>query len=272
MNGAESLLRSLLANGVDVCFMNPGTSEMQFVSALDRVPGMRGVLCLFEGRVFGGGGRVCPDAGKPAATLLHLGTGPGERAVQFPQRAEGAVACGEHRGASTPRSTCGYDAPLTADIEAFARRFRVGSGRRRAPRNGAKRRRTRCAAASGPPGQVASLIVPADFSWSEAENRGGSVFPGFDAATGKHVACPRVRATPRARCAPASRSDCCSAAARCSRPRTSRGGQAARRDRSASVRRPVCGQDGVRRRAVPAVERMPYFPEAAQAMLAGLSG
>ncbi|MCW2743892.1 MAG: Acetolactate synthase large subunit, partial [Mycobacterium sp.] len=75
MNGAQALLRTLLASGVDTCFANPGTSEMHFVAALDEVPEMRGVLCLFEGVVTGaadGYGRMADD---PAATLLHLGPG-----------------------------------------------------------------------------------------------------------------------------------------------------------------------------------------------------
>src|SRR5258708_36500907 len=87
MNGAESLLRTLVGSGVDVCFGNPGTSEMHFVSALDRVEGMRAVLGLFEGAVTGmadGYGRL---AEKPAATLLHLGPGLGQRARKSPQRA-----------------------------------------------------------------------------------------------------------------------------------------------------------------------------------------
>src|SRR5437763_8863797 len=89
MNGAESLLRTLVAAGVEVCFGNPGTSEMHFVAALDRVEGMRVVLGLFEGAVTGmadGYGRM---AEKPAATLLHLG--PGERTRQSPQR----TSCGD---------------------------------------------------------------------------------------------------------------------------------------------------------------------------------
>lgn len=77
MNGSQSLIRSLVAAGVDICFMNPGTSEMHFVRALDDVPEMRGVLGLFEGVATGaadGYGRI---AGKPAAVLLHLGPGLG---------------------------------------------------------------------------------------------------------------------------------------------------------------------------------------------------
>src|ERR1700731_429726 len=77
MNGAESLLRTLVASGVDVCFGNPGTSEMHFVAALDRVPGMRAVLGLFEGFVTGAADGYARMTDKPAATLLHLGPGLG---------------------------------------------------------------------------------------------------------------------------------------------------------------------------------------------------
>ena len=75
MNGAESLVRALVADGVDVCFTNPGTSEMHFVSALDRVPGMRCVLGLFEGVVTGAADGYWRVADRPASTLLHLGPG-----------------------------------------------------------------------------------------------------------------------------------------------------------------------------------------------------
>src|SRR5471032_304019 len=75
MNGAESLVRSLLAGGVEVCFTNPGTSEMHFVAALDRVDGMRCVLCLHEAVTTGAADGYYRMAGKPASTLLHLGPG-----------------------------------------------------------------------------------------------------------------------------------------------------------------------------------------------------
>ena len=75
MNGAESLVHTLLKCGVDTCFANPGTSEMHFVAALDRIPGMRCVLGLFEGVVTGAADGYARMAGKPAATLLHCGPG-----------------------------------------------------------------------------------------------------------------------------------------------------------------------------------------------------
>lgn len=77
MNGAQALIRTLVDSGVEVCFSNPGTSEMHFVAALDTVPNMRGVLGLAEGAVTGAADGYARIAGKPAATLLHLGPGLG---------------------------------------------------------------------------------------------------------------------------------------------------------------------------------------------------
>src|SRR4030095_7104793 len=77
MNGAESLVRTLVAGGIDVCFTNPGTSEMHFVAALDKVDGIRCVLGLFEGVVTGAADGYWRMADRPAATLLHLGPGLG---------------------------------------------------------------------------------------------------------------------------------------------------------------------------------------------------
>ena len=94
MNGAESLVRTLLGGGVDVCFSNPGTSEMHFVAALDRVEGMRCVLGLFEGVVTGAADGYARMADKPAATLLHLGPGLGNGLANLhnAQRAMGVPA------------------------------------------------------------------------------------------------------------------------------------------------------------------------------------
>src|SRR3954451_8332580 len=77
VRGAEALVGSLVGAGVDVCFMNPGTSEMHFVQALDSVPEMRGVLTLFEGVATGAADAYARVAGRAAAVLLHLGPGLG---------------------------------------------------------------------------------------------------------------------------------------------------------------------------------------------------
>ncbi len=167
MNGAECLLRTLLHCGVDTCFMNPGTSEMQFVSALDRVAGMRSVLCLFEGVCSGAADGYARMRRRPAATLLHLGPGLGNALANFHNARKARTPVVNIVGQHTTQHLR-YDAPLTADIEAFARP--VSGWVRTLQRANDMGADTASAvrAAGGPPGQVATLIVPADFSWSEA--------------------------------------------------------------------------------------------------------
>lgn len=174
MNGAECLLRTLLANRVDLCLMNPGTSEMQFVSALDRVAGLRGVLCLQEDVCSGAADGYARMTGRPAATLLHLGPGLANALSNFhnARKARSPIVniVGEH---STQHLR--YDAPLTADVEAFARPV-SGWVRTldRAENMGAVAAEA-IAASYGPPGQIASFIVPADHSWSPAGAPGPAV-------------------------------------------------------------------------------------------------
>jgi len=168
MNGAESLLRTLVGAGVEVCFGNPGTSEMHFVAALDRVEGMRAVLGLFEGAVTGmadGYGRM---AEKPAATLLHLGPG----------LANGLANLHNARRASTPiinivgdHATyhAQFDAPLASDVVGFARPVsgwvHSSASARTVAADGARA----VQAALQYPGQIATLILPADTAWLEAD-------------------------------------------------------------------------------------------------------
>ncbi len=176
MIGAECLLRTLLANRVDLCLMNPGTSEMQFVSALDRVPEMRGVLCLFEGVCSGAADGYARMAGKPAATLLHLGPGLAN-ALSNLHNARKALSpvlniVGEH---STTHLQ--HDAPLTSDIEAFAEPVSGWVGTLDRADSMGIAASAAVAAALGPPGRVATLIVPADFSWSEAGEPGCPMLP-----------------------------------------------------------------------------------------------
>src|SRR5262245_64393539 len=119
MNGAESLVRTLVAGGVDVCFTNPGTSEMHFVAALDRVEGMRCVLGLFEGVVTGAADGYYRMLGRPASTLLHLGPGlaNGLANLHNAKKANSGIVniVGEHA-----TYHIGFDAPLTSDIEGVA--------------------------------------------------------------------------------------------------------------------------------------------------------
>jgi len=167
MNGAECLLRTLVANGVDTCFMNPGTSEMQFVSALDRVAGMRSVLCLFEGVCSGAADGYARMLRRPAATLLHLGPGLGNALANFhnARKARSPVVSivGQHTAKHVHT-----DAPLSADIEAFARTVSAYVRTLERSQDMGKAASEVILAARTPPGQVATLIVPADFSWSEA--------------------------------------------------------------------------------------------------------
>ena len=166
MNGAESLVRTLVAGGVDVSFTNPGTSEMHFVAALDRVDGMRCVLFLFEGGATGAADGYARMADKPASTLLHLGPGLGNGLANLhnARRARSPVVniVGEH--ATYHRR---YDAPLTSDIESIARPVsawvRTSEDAGSVARDGADA----IAAALAPPGGVATLILPADTAWNE---------------------------------------------------------------------------------------------------------
>ena len=159
MNGAQLIISTLVANGVDVTFANPGTSEMHFVAALDSVPQMRGVLGLFEGVVTGaadGYGRI---AGKPAATLLHLGPGlaNGLANLHNARRARTPIVnlVGDH---ATYHKR--FDAPSKSDIESLAHRCRDGCTAARRSTTSEPTSSAALRAAWGPPGQVATLIVP----------------------------------------------------------------------------------------------------------------
>jgi acetolactate synthase-1/2/3 large subunit len=167
MNGAQSLLRTLVGAGVDVCFANPGTSEMHFVAALDSVPQMRPVLGLFEGVATGAADGYGRMADKPAATLLHLGPGLTNGLANIHNAKKGRVpmlnVVGDH---ATYHKR--YDAPLTSDIEGLARPLSDWLRTSRSPSNVAVDAALAVAAACTPPGQIATLILPADVSWSEA--------------------------------------------------------------------------------------------------------
>src|ERR1700686_3428548 len=166
MNGAESLVRTLVAGGVDVCFANPGTSEMHFVAALDRVDGMRCVLGLFEGVVSGAADGYYRMSEGPAATLLHLGPGYANAAANIHnanKAGSGMVnIVGDH--ATYHRQ---YDAPLTSDIETLvtpnSHWVKTSPNAMSIAADGA----AAIAAARMPPGQIATLILPADTAWND---------------------------------------------------------------------------------------------------------
>src|ERR1700757_4517318 len=164
MNGAESLVRTLVSADVTACFANPGTSEIHLVQALDHIPEMRCVLGLFEGVVTGAADGYARMSGKPACTLLHLGPGFGNGIANLHNASRAQVPIvnivGQHATYHLR-----HDTPLTSDIEAIARPY-------------SKWLRTSCvgselgrdaaeAIIAAPPGRIATLIVPADVAWSD---------------------------------------------------------------------------------------------------------
>jgi acetolactate synthase-1/2/3 large subunit len=181
MNGAESLVRTLVNGGVNVCFANPGTTEIHLVDALDRVPAMRCVPCLFEGVCTGAADGYARMSGAPAATLLHLGPGLSNGLANLHNAGRARVPLlnivGDH--ASFHRK---YDAPLTSDIEAIARPFsawlRSSDSAEHLGRDGAEA----IAASRTAPGRIATLIVPADAAWSD----------GGRAADAHQIPCPKL--------------------------------------------------------------------------------
>ncbi|MGA8214150.1 MAG: acetolactate synthase large subunit [Candidatus Sulfotelmatobacter sp.] len=165
MNGAESLVRTLVAGGVDTCFTNPGTSEINIVAALDRETEMRCVLGLFEGVVTGAADGYARMAGKPACTLLHLGPGLANGLANLHNASRAQVPIvnlvGQHATYHLR-----HDTPLNADIEAIARPYskwlRTSHTADEAGRDAAEAITAACSA----PGRIATLIVPADVAWS----------------------------------------------------------------------------------------------------------
>lgn len=167
MNGAESLVATLVGQGVDVCFANPGTSEMHFLAALGNNPGMRSVLCLFEGVATGAADGWYRMKDKPASTLLHLGPGlaNGLANIHNAKRACSGMVniVGEHSV-----SHLKYDPPLTSDIEGLARPLSHWVRRAESADTIAWDSARAVAKASEHPGQIATLILPGDTSWQEA--------------------------------------------------------------------------------------------------------
>ncbi|TQJ86200.1 acetolactate synthase large subunit [Streptomyces sp. SLBN-31] len=166
MNGAHAVARTLLECGVEICFANPGTSELHFVAALDDEAALRAVPCLFEGVATGaadGWGRM---TGRPAATLLHLGPGLGNGLANLhnARRAHTPLVnlVGDHAGFHKK-----YDAPLESDVDALAGTVSGWVRRCEDAATAAGDVAEAVAAAGGAPGQVATVILPADVSWSD---------------------------------------------------------------------------------------------------------
>jgi acetolactate synthase-1/2/3 large subunit len=262
MDGAEALIRTAVASGVDVCFANPGTTEMPLVAALDRAPGMRPVLALFEGVCTGAADGFARLSDRPAMTLLHLGPGfaNGIANLHNARRARSPIVnvIGDHA-----TWHLAADAPLTSDIVSLANPVSGWVRSVRLAEDIAADTVAAIEASLAPPGQVATLIVPADCQWNES--------PG-PAATARRVAPASVASDRIEQVAEAlQRGDAAlflgGVALR------GAGLRAAARVRAASsarllhdvfVARLERGAD------LPAIERLPYFPEQAIASLTKL--
>ncbi|HQU10525.1 MAG TPA: thiamine pyrophosphate-binding protein, partial [Acidiphilium sp.] len=164
MNGAESLVHTLIACGIDTVFANPGTSEMHFVAALDRIPGINCVLCLDETVVSGAADMYWRTKGRPAATLLHCGPGLANALANLHNARRGRSGIvnivGDQATYHRP-----LDAPLTADTEGWARP--VSGWVRTAMTAEAVGRDAADAVAAARTGTIATLILPADTAWTE---------------------------------------------------------------------------------------------------------
>ena len=166
MNGAHALLRTLVDSGVDACFMNPGTSEIHFVHALDAVPELRGVLTLFEGVATGAADGYARIAQRPASVLLHLGPGLGNGLANLHNAWRAGTPMVALVGTHATWHER-YDAPLQSDIRPIAGTVSGWMRTTGHPRDLARDAASAVAAARGPAGRIATLVVPADVAWSE---------------------------------------------------------------------------------------------------------
>jgi acetolactate synthase-1/2/3 large subunit len=263
MNGAQALIRTLVDAGVRTCFSNPGTSEMHFVAALDTVPEMQAVLSLFEGVATGAADGYGRMTGSPAATLLHLGPGLGNGLANLHNARRARVPLvnivGDHATYHVQ-----LDAPLQSDIESVAGNVsgwvRTSTSSSSLPSDAVEA----IAAAIGPPGQVATLILPADVSWEE----------------GAEPAAPPRLAAPAPVDAGAVES-IAAALRRGGRTAFLLGGRALRHDALVAAARVAAATGATllaetfptrleRGAGIPPVERLAYVPELASVQLSGL--
>jgi len=263
MNGAESLIRTLLANDIDVCFANPGTSEMHLVAALDRISAMRPILCLFEGVVTGAADGYARMARKPACTLLHLGPGLGNGIANLhnAKKAHSPVVniVGDHATYHLK-----LDAPLASDIALLASHV-SGFVRTASAQTLSVDAADTIAASLSSAGQVATLIVPANVAWGDGPDPASRVTPPPR---------PTVISSAVARCTEALRSGKPAALLMSGEALTDEGLEIAGRIAAKTGCRLICdtfnsriSRGGGRVK----VERLPYFAEQAIDTLTGLA-
>src|SRR5581483_5921265 len=261
MNGAESLLRQSIAAGIEVCFANPGTTEMPLVKALDDVPGIRAVLCLFEGVCTGAADGYGRMAEKPAMTLLHLGPGfaNGIAYLHDARRARSPVVnvIGDHA-----TWHLAADAPLTSDIVSLAKPVSAWLRSSRSAEEVSGDIADAIAAASTRPGQIATLVVPHDYMLEPAN---GIVAPRAVPSP------PPVSGEAISRASALLPGDQPSALFLGGDALREQGLRAAARIAAVSGCRLLCEtfpKRWERGAGLPAIERLPYFPEQAMALLA----
>src|ERR1700722_12045231 len=260
MNGAESLIRTAIAAGGEVCFANPGATEMPIVAALDAVDGLRPILGLFEGVCTGAADGYGRMAEKPALTLLHLGPGfaNGIANLHNARRARSPIVnlIGDHATWHV-----GADAPLTSDIISLATPV---SGWVRSVRTAASLADTTAqaiAAAGRAPGQVATLIIPSDCQWDPAERHAARIEP---------TALPQVSSNAIKEAAESIRKGNKVALFLGGTALRARGLKAAARIAAKSGCHLICEPFPARLErgaGMPALDRLPYFPEKAIEML-----
>ncbi len=261
--GAQALIRTLVDAGVTTCFTNPGTSEIHFVAELDSVPEMRAVLTLFEGVATGAADGYARMADAPGATLLHLGPGLGNGLANLHNARRARVPVVNIVGDQATHHVQ-YDAPLQSDVETVARNVSAWVRTSRTTADLARDAREAIAAATGPPGQVATLIVPADVAWHQ----------------GAQAAMPAPPAAP-----PAASGETIEAIATAIRSGRRTGillGGRALRQRGLLAAARIAAATGAklfaemfparleRGAGLPAVERLYYWPELASVQLEGL--
>jgi acetolactate synthase I/II/III large subunit len=263
MIGGEALVRSLVASGVDVVFANPGTSEMHFVASLDAVPEMHGVLALFEGVATGAADGYGRMRDMPAAALLHLGPGLGNGLANLHNarrsHAPVVVIVGDH---ATYHKQ--YDAPLESDVDTVARNVSTWIRRSMRAEDAGPDAAAAVAAACGPPGQVTTLILPADVSWSD----GGLVAPPVQRASRTPV-----RAAVLEEAAAALRSSEATALLLGGMALREAGVRAASRiavATGANLMSETFPARAERGAGIPAIQRLPYLAEMAAGQLDGL--
>ena len=263
LNGAQALISTLADAGVVTCFTNPGTSEIHLVAAIDSVPEMRAVLTLFEGVATGAADGYARMAEKPAATLLHLGPGLANGLANLHNARRAMVPVlnivGDHATYHT-----GYDVPLQSDIETVARNVSAWVRTASSPEELVRDAVEAIAAATRPPGQVATLIVPADVSWEEGAESAAPLQPEiFPPATGEIIEAV----------AKAIRSGRRTGILLSGRALRGRGLMAAARIAAATGTKLLADRYAARMErgsGLPAVERLAYWPELVSDQLDGL--